>query len=111
MEEPSRLDFLQELKNEVHHTRTAPGEPGYPEMAKTRRSYDRNDVVGFAKRHMRYYRSPLDGEKTALEEAKHHSQLVARLEEETMLELRSGLADLQSECVVKWRIKKKPCTS
>ncbi|XGW28656.1 hypothetical protein V3C99_008440, partial [Haemonchus contortus] len=33
----------------------------------------------------------------ALEEAKHHSQLVARLEEKTMLELRSGLADLQNE--------------
>uniref|UniRef100_A0A7I5E952 Protein Muted homolog n=1 Tax=Haemonchus contortus TaxID=6289 RepID=A0A7I5E952_HAECO len=33
----------------------------------------------------------------ALEEAKHHSQLVARLEEEAMLELRSGLAELQDE--------------
>nr|CDJ81093.1 unnamed protein product [Haemonchus contortus] len=96
VEELSRLEFLQELKNEVDLTRTALEEPGYPEMAETRRRY-RQEFAEFTKRQIRYYRSLLDGEKTALEEAKHHSQLVARLEEETMLELRSELPEVRSK--------------
>ncbi|XGW34830.1 hypothetical protein V3C99_018679 [Haemonchus contortus] len=50
MEDLTRLEPLQELRNEVHLARTAPGKPRYPEMAETRSSYERNDVVEFMKR-------------------------------------------------------------
>ncbi|VDO38902.1 unnamed protein product [Haemonchus placei] len=50
MEELTRLEPLQELRNEVNLARTAPRKPRHPEMTETRRGYERNDVVELMKR-------------------------------------------------------------
>ncbi|KAK5976260.1 hypothetical protein GCK32_010722 [Trichostrongylus colubriformis] len=63
VEELARLDFLRTLKEEVQLVRTSPGDPGYPNMAEVRRSFDKPDVVPFMKRKLIHVDALLEEEK------------------------------------------------
>lgn len=96
-DELARLGFLDELNREIFYESTQPGHPKYPEILEIHRNYERSNVSRMVRFQLIQIDALLEEERSAKEEAKSHSKLTRRLEDEVLTDLRLAMENLQLE--------------